>query len=96
MGHSIFTQNAEKTWPNKTIPLEASLWLRKRGLIESVIEQTKNEMDAVHSRHRAPFNGFANLLAALVAYTFKPQKPTTSINLEARLLPEPTHLASAA
>ena len=67
--------------------LEPGLWIRKRGVIESVIGQTKKKMDEVHSRYRSPFNTFANLFAALVAYSFKPQRPSTYINLEARLLP---------
>lgn len=71
------------------VPLEARLWIKKRGVIESAIELTKNACNAVHSRHRSPINAFVNLFAALTAYTFRQRKPSTQINLEARLLPRP-------
>lgn len=72
----------------QNIKLEPSLWIRKRGVIESVIDITKNTCDVVHSRHRSPENAFTNLLSGLVAYSFLAKKPSTVINLEARLLPK--------
>ena len=91
----IFSK-CRKNMAKQNMALEPSLWIRKRGVIESVIGQTKKDMDAVHSRHRSPFNAFANLFAALVAYSFKPKKPSTYINLEARLLPKPSSFAMVA
>jgi hypothetical protein len=56
--------------------------LRKRAIIESVIDQLKNISQVEHTRHRA-FTGFLwNLAAALIAYCHQPKKP--SLNL-----PEP-------
>lgn len=53
--------------------------LRKRAIIESVIDQLKNISQVEHTRHRA-FTGFLwNLAAALVAYCLQPKKP--SLNL---------------
>ncbi|MBC7807041.1 MAG: IS982 family transposase [Akkermansiaceae bacterium] len=53
--------------------------LRKRAIIESVIDQPKNISQVEHTRHRA-FTGFLwNLAAALIAYCHQPKKP--SLNL---------------
>ena len=54
-------------------------FLSKRGLVETVIDQLKNICQIEHSRHRKPANAFVNLIAGLIAYCFKPRKP--SINL---------------
>ncbi|NRB48868.1 MAG: IS982 family transposase [Saprospiraceae bacterium] len=91
----IFSK-CRKNMAKRSVPLEPSLWIGKRGIIESVIDITKNQCDSAHSRHRSPFNAFANLLAGLAAYTFRPKKPTTKIKLEARLLPQPNSLELAA
>lgn len=85
-----FFTKCRKNMKKQDIPVEASLWIQKRGVIESVIELTKNDCEAAHSRHRSPTNAFTNLLAALTAYTFRQRKPSTKINLEARLLPKPS------
>jgi len=52
------------------------LFLRKRALIESVNDQLKNISQIEHSRHRSFRNFFVNLLAALIAYTHQPKKPS--------------------
>jgi len=78
-----------KNMKKQRMPLEASLWIRKRGIIESAIDLTKNACDAAHTRHRSPINAFANLFAALTAYSFRQRKPSTNIKLEARLLSAP-------
>lgn len=91
----IFSK-CRKNMKKQDIPVEARLWLKKRGIIESVIALTKQQCDAVHSRHRSPINAFVNLFAALTAYTFRQRKPSTNINLEARLLPWPKDLPKAA
>jgi len=56
-----------------------SLWdramLSRRFIIESINDQLKNISQIEHSRHRGP-NGFIlNLLAGLVAYCLKDNKP---------------------
>jgi hypothetical protein len=51
-------------------------WLSKRGLVETVIDQLKNCCQIEHSRHRSPTNAFVNIVAGLVAYCFKPRKPS--------------------
>jgi Transposase DDE domain len=49
--------------------------LRKRALIECVHDQLKNISQIEHTRHRSAVNGFVNMIAAVVAYTFQPKKP---------------------
>jgi hypothetical protein len=53
-----------------------ALWLRKRNLIESVIEQLKHVCQIEHSRHRSVANFVVNLFAGLVAYCLRPNKPS--------------------
>ncbi len=50
--------------------------LSKRGMIESVIDQLKAICHVQHTRHRSIFNYMANLLGGLMAYVFKPKKPS--------------------
>ena len=53
--------------------------MRKRAIIESINDQLKNIQQIEHTRHRSVINAMVNVLAALVAYTFQPTKP--SLNL---------------
>ena len=55
------------------------LLLRRRAIIESIIDQLKNVCQIEHSRHRAISGFLWNLLAALIAYCHLPKKP--SLNL---------------
>jgi hypothetical protein len=50
------------------------LMLRKRALIESVNDFLKNTCQIEHTRHRSKSNWLVNLIAALVAYSFLPNK----------------------
>jgi hypothetical protein len=60
-------------------PVE-KLWLSKRSLVETVIEQLKQVCEIQHSRHRNDINFMINAIAALAAYTVKPTKPPITIN----------------
>lgn len=51
-------------------------FLKKRGIIETIIDQLKNLYHVEHSRHRSPINFLVNTLAALVAYAWRPNKPS--------------------
>ena len=59
--------------------------LRKRAIIESVVDQLKNISQIEHSRHRSVANCFVNLLAGLVAYTFREKKPSLKIRIKEQL-----------
>jgi hypothetical protein len=64
---------------NRLMPLMDKLLLRKRAIIESVIDQLKNISQIEHSRHCGPNNAFINMIADLIAYCHQPKKP--SLNL---------------
>jgi hypothetical protein len=49
------------------MPLVDHPLLRKRALIESIIDQLKNVCQIEHSRHRSPYNFLLHLLAGLTA-----------------------------
>jgi len=74
-----------KNMKNRLLPWMDKLLLRKRAIIESVVDQLKNISQIEHTRHRSPINCFINIIAGLIAYCHQPKKP--SLNLfSARLL----------
>lgn len=58
------------------------LMLRKRALIETIIDQLKNISQIEHSRHRSVVGFMVNLVAGLIAYTYQPKKPSLNIERE--------------
>lgn len=68
------------------ISLQDKILLRKRGLIESVNNLLKNWANIDHSRHRDPNNFFVNLMAGLIAYCWKPDKPMAQLDAEENML----------
>ena len=64
---------------NILLPLIDKLLLRKRAIVETIIDQLKNLSQIEHSRHRTPVNFLVNLLCGLIAYCRQPKKP--SLNL---------------
>ncbi len=74
-----------KNMKNRLLPLFDKLLLRKRSIIETVNDQLKNISQIEHSRHRSPFNFFVNLIAGLVAYTFREKKPSLNIRFSQTL-----------
>jgi hypothetical protein len=64
------------------MPLWEKLMLRKRAIIESVIDQLKNISQIEHSRHRSPRNFVVNVLAGLIAYTYREKKPSLNLNIK--------------
>ena len=71
-----------KHMKEKLLPLWDKLLLRKRSLIETVIDQLKNISQIQHTRHRSPANYLVNVLAGLVADTHQPQKPSLNLTPE--------------
>jgi transposase len=68
-----------KNMKNHLMPLMDKLLLRKRAIIESIVDQLKNISQIEHTRHRSPTNCFINIIAGLIAYCHQPKKP--SLNL---------------
>ena len=70
-----------KNMKNKLLPPFDKRLLRNRSIIETVHDPLQNSSQIEHSRHRSPFNFFVNLMAGLVAYTFRAKKPSLNIRL---------------
>jgi hypothetical protein len=68
-----------KNMKNRLMSLFDKLLLRKRAIIESVIDQLKNISQIEHTRHRSPINAFINIIAGLIAYCHQPKKPSLGI-----------------
>lgn len=56
-------------------PVDAAL-LKSRALIESVFGVLKSSFSLEHSRHRTVLGGIVHIASTLVAYAFKPLKPS--------------------
>jgi hypothetical protein len=70
---------------NRLVSIFDKIMLRKRAIIESVVDQLKNISQIEHSRHRSVANCFVNVLAGLVAYTFREKKPSLNIRVKEQL-----------
>ena len=70
---------------NRLMPLLDKIMLRKRAVIESVVDQLKNISQIEHSRHRSVANCFVNLLGGLIAYTWREKMPSLNIRVEEQL-----------
>ena len=70
---------------NRLASIFDKIMLRKRAIIESVVDQLKNISQIEHSRHRSVANCFVNLVAGLIAYTWREKKPSLSIRVKERL-----------
>ena len=64
-----------KNMKNRLMLLNDKLLLRKRAIIETIIDQLKNISQIEHTRHRSPVNFLVNVLAGLIAYCHQPKKP---------------------
>jgi len=73
-----------KNMKNRLMHLSDKLLLRKRAIIETIIDQLKNISQIEHSRHRSPTNFVVHLIAGLIAYCHQDKKP--SLHLDERAL----------
>ena len=74
----------KRNMKQRLMPFGDRLLLRKRAVVETVIDQLKNISQIEHSRHRSPVNCFVNILCGLIAYCHQPKKP--GIAMEDNLL----------
>lgn len=70
----------KRNMKQRLMPLNDRLILRKRAIIETIIDQLKNISQIEHSRHRSPVNCFVNILGGLIAYCHQPKKPSIAID----------------
>jgi IS5 family transposase len=71
---------------NKLMLWTDRILLRRRAIIETIIDQLKNISQIEHTRHRSFQNFFVNVLCGLIAYCRRPVKPSLGL---ARHLPLP-------
>jgi hypothetical protein len=67
---------------NHLMLLGDKIMLRKRFVIETVLDILKCEMGLEHSRHRSPVNAMVHVLSCLVAYAYRPGKPSISLRAQ--------------
>lgn len=70
----------KRNMKNRLMHLSDRLMLRKRSIIETIIDQFKNISQIEHSRHRSPVNCLVNILCGLIAYCHQPKKPAIAID----------------
>ena len=78
-GLQIITK-IKKNMKNKLMPIFDKYLLRKRVVVESVIDQLKNVSQIEHSRHRSVPNFMLNIIGGLAAYALQPKKPSLNIS----------------
>ncbi|QCJ69668.1 IS982 family transposase [Providencia heimbachae] len=72
--------NKRKNMKPSMLKLWDRLMLRNRFIIETVFDQLKNISQIEHSRHRSCISFMVNVLASLIAYSFKEKKPRIKIS----------------
>jgi IS5 family transposase len=69
-----------KNMKAQLLNMKDKLLLRKRVIIESIIDQLKNNSQIEHTRHRSPWNFMVNMISGLIAYTFQDKKPSLKMS----------------
>jgi hypothetical protein len=69
-----------KNMKGQMMLLSERILLRRRAIIETVIDQLKNISQIEHSRHRSVPNFFVNVLCGLIAYCRQPAKPSLGLH----------------
>ncbi len=79
----------KKNMKNRLLSVFDQLLLRKRALIETINDQLKNICQIEHSRHRSTANFLVNVMAALIAYSYKEKLPSLNLRVKEldKLLP---------
>lgn len=75
-----------KNMKNRLLSLEDKLLLRKRVLIETIIDQLKNTSQIAHTRHRSVDDFLVNLVVGLIAYTHQEKKPSLDLSTNKQAL----------
>jgi hypothetical protein len=72
----------KRNMKNKLMSVYDKIMLRKRSVIECVMDSLKNICQAEHSRHRSIHGFIINVFAAIGAYHFLPKKPSIASQFE--------------
>ena len=74
-GTTLITK-VRKNMKNRLMSITDKLMLMKRSFIESIFSSMKSLGILIHHRHRSPFNAFSHLIAGLINYQLRSDKPT--------------------
>jgi hypothetical protein len=85
-GLQLITKLRTNSKNRQPMLLADRILLRKRALVETVIDQLKNISQIEHSRHCSVTSFLVNLLCGLIAYARQPKKP--SLRTLRRLKPQ--------
>ena len=66
----------KKRMKNKFMSLKDKAMLQKRGFIETIFSSLKSLGTLIHHRYLCPINAFAHLIAALINYQIRQDKPS--------------------
>jgi hypothetical protein len=69
----------------RLLPVEDKLLLRKRAIVETIIDQLKNISQIEQTRHCSVTNFLVNLLCGLIAYCHQPKKLSLQQDARPRL-----------
>jgi len=75
-----FVTKVRKNMKKKMLSAFEKFFLKQCGIIETIIDQLKNLYHVEHSHHRSPINFLVNTAAALITYTWRPNKPGIKLN----------------
>jgi hypothetical protein len=70
---------------NRLLPMADKLLLRKRAIVETLIDQLKNISQIEQTRHCSVTNFLVNLLCGLIAYCHQPKKLSLQQDARPRL-----------
>ncbi len=79
-GIHLFTK-LRKNMKNSLMHLSDKILLRKRALVETVIDELKNICQIEHTRHRSQEGFIVNLISGLIAYSYLPKKPSLNLDI---------------
>ena len=74
----IIITGIKRNMKDYLMPILDKIMLKKRFIIETIFGYIKENFNLKPSKHRSPINFFVSLLAALIAFQLKPNKPTIS------------------
>jgi hypothetical protein len=75
----------KKNMKNRLIDMTDKMMLLKRSFVETIFSSMKSLGTFIHTRHRCPINAFCHLLAALINYQLRTDKP--SLHSVSKLIP---------
>jgi transposase len=76
IGVQLVTKLKSNSKNRLPMSLTDRILIRKRAIVETVIDQLKNISQIEHSRHRSVANFMVNLICGLIAYAHQPKKPS--------------------